>query len=82
MELVLNQELETLPEPVINRHFTNNGLLNTNYKSIVKDNFKTSTERSVFSIKQRVKSSQFRMVNHTAAIIKLSVFFIAVIAMF
>ena len=31
MELVLNQELETLPEPVINRHFTNNGLLNTNY---------------------------------------------------
>ncbi|WP_412560036.1 hypothetical protein [Winogradskyella sp. MIT101101] len=82
MELVLNQKLETVPEPIEVSHFTTNGLLNSNYKSIVKENFSKSTTKSVFGIRQRIKSSQLRKVNHTAVLLKLSVFAIALIALF
>ncbi|MBC2844526.1 hypothetical protein [Winogradskyella flava] len=82
MELVLNQKLESVPEPVAVSHYTTNGLLNSNYKSIVKQNFSESTTKSVFGIRQRIKSSQLRMVNHTSVILKLSVFAIALVAMF
>lgn len=82
MELVLNQKLETVPEPIVVSHFTTNGLLNSNYKSIVKKNYSKSTTKSVFGIRQRLKSSQFNMVNHTAAILKLSVFAIVLVALF
>ncbi|WP_282041137.1 hypothetical protein [Winogradskyella flava] len=82
MELVLNQKLESVSEPVAVSHYTTNGLLNSNYKSIVKQNFSESTTKSVFGIRQRIKSSQLRMVNHTSVILKLSVFAIALVAMF
>ena len=82
MELVLNQKLETVPEPIEVSHFTTNGLLNSNYKSIVKENFSKSTTKSVFGIRQHIKSSQLNKVNHTAVLLKLSVFAIALIALF
>ncbi|WP_299361238.1 hypothetical protein [Winogradskyella sp.] len=82
MELVLNQELEALPEPETVSHYTTNGLLNSNYKSIVKQNFSAPRPTSVFGIRQRIKSSQFNRINHTAAILKLSVFAIALIIIF
>lgn len=82
MELVLNQKLETVPEPIEVSHFTTNGLLNSNYKSIVKNNFSKSTTKSIFGIRQRIKSSQLNKVNHTAVILKLSVFAIALVALF
>lgn len=82
MELVLNQKLESVPEPIVVSHCTTNGLLNSNYKSIVKHNFSKSTTKSVFGIRQRIKSSQLNMVNHTGVILKLSVFAIALIAIF
>jgi len=82
MELVLNQELETELEPINVHHFTSRGLLNSNYKSVVKQNFKTSTTKSVFGIRQRLKSSQFNMINHTAVILKLSAFAVVLIALF
>ena len=82
MELVVNQKLEFVSEPIEVPHFTTRGLLNSNYKSLVKQNFRQSTTKSVFGIRQRLKSSQFNMVNHTAVILKLSVFAIALIALF
>ena len=82
MELVLNQKLESLPEPIAVSHYTTNGLLNSNYKSIVKHNFSKSTTKSVFGIRQRIKSSQLNMVNHTAIILKLFVFAMALVAIF
>ncbi len=82
MELVLNQELETVPEPIVVSHYTTNGLLNSNYKSVVKENFSKSTTKSIFGIRQRLKSSQLNRVNHTSVILKLSVFAIALIALF
>lgn len=82
MELVLNQELEFVSEPSEVSYFTTNGLLTSNYKSIVKQNFNNSSTKSVFGIRQRLKAFQFNMVNHTAVILKLSVFAIALIALF
>ena len=82
MELVVNQELEFLPEPTAVSHFTTKGLLNSNYKSVVKQNFSASTKKSIFGIRQRIKSSQLSRVNHTAVILKLSVFAIFLIALF
>jgi hypothetical protein len=82
MELVLNQELETELESINVRHFTSHGLLNSNYKSVVKQNFKKSTTKSVFGIRQRLKSSQFNMINHTAVILKLSAFAVVLVALF
>ena len=82
MELVVNQKLEFVSEPAQLSHFTTQGLLNSNYKSVVKYNFSKSTTKSVFGIRQRLKSSQFNMVNHTSVILKLSVFAIALVALF
>lgn len=82
MELVLNQELEFVSEPSEVSYFTTNGLLTSNYKSIVKQSFNNSSTKSVFGIRQRLKAFQFNMVNHTAVILKLSVFAIALIALF
>ena len=82
MELVLKQELDFTPEPVEVSHFTTNGLLNSNYKSVVKQNFSNTSSKSVFGIRQRLKSSQFNMIDHTAVILKLSVFAVFLIALF
>lgn len=82
MELVLNQKLKTVPEPREVSHFTNKGLLNSNYKSVVKHNFCKSASKSVFRIRQNIKSSQFNTVNHTAVILKLSVFAMVLVALF
>ena len=82
MELVVNQELEFVPEPTEVSYSPNNGILNSNYKSVVKQNFGKLTTKSVFGIRQRLKSSQLNKVNHTAIIIKLSAFAILLIAIF
>lgn len=82
MELVVNQELEFVPEPIEVSRIDGQGLLNSNYKSVVRHNYSTSTTKSIFGIRQRLKSSQLNMVNHTAVILKLSVFAIALIALF
>jgi hypothetical protein len=82
MELAVHQELEFLPEPIEVSDFTTQGLLNSSYQSIVKQNFSKSRPKSIFGIRQRIKSSQLNRVNHTAVILKLSVFAIALIAIF
>ncbi len=74
MELVLNQELEFVPEPTVVSHTLPEGILTSNYKAIVNRNLKASSSKSIFGIRQRIKSSQFSKINHTAAILKLSVF--------
>jgi hypothetical protein len=82
MELAINQELEFLSEPIKASYFTDQGLLNSNYKSVVNQNFSKSTTKSVFGIRQRLKSSQLNMVTHTAVILRLSVFAVVLVALF
>lgn len=81
MALVVNKTLEVLTEPITVSHFTTQGLLNSNYQSIVKQNFRKSTAKSVFGIRQRLKSSQLNRVNYTAVILKLSVFAMVLVAL-
>ncbi|WP_339754520.1 hypothetical protein [uncultured Winogradskyella sp.] len=82
MELAVNTTLESVPEPTEGFHFTTQGLLNSNYKSVVKHNFSASTTKSVFGIRQRIKSSQLNAANYTVVILKLSVFAIALVTLF
>ena len=81
MELVLTQvDLDPLPkqkpEPFV---FKNEGLLTSTYKEEIPNNFFHSNPTSVFGIKQRIKSSQYQYSLSIDAILKLSVFTIAVI---
>ncbi|WP_299129294.1 hypothetical protein [uncultured Winogradskyella sp.] len=82
MTSVVIKKVKTVPEPIEVSHYTTNGLLNSNYKSIVKHNFSKSTAKSVFGIRQRIKSSQLCMVNNTGIVLKLSVFAMALVAIF
>lgn len=82
MELLLNQEIETGPEPIEVTHFTNHGILNSNYKSLVRENFSASASKSIFAIKRGLRASQLNMVNHTEAILKVTLFTILLIAIF
>ena len=82
MELAIHQELEAVSHKATAANFTTKGLLNSNYKSVVSKNFSKTSRPSIFNIRQDVKSSQFRNVNHIAAILKLSVFFIALVIIF
>jgi len=82
MELVLTQmDIEPLPkqksEPFV---FNNEGLLTSNYKEEIHNNFFHSNPTSVFGVKQRIKSSQYQYTPSIDAILKLSVFAIAIIA--
>jgi hypothetical protein len=81
MELVLTQvDFEPLPkqepEPFI---FKNEGLLTSNYKKEIQDNFFHSNANSVFGIKQKIRSKQYQYSSSIDAILKLSVFIIAII---
>lgn len=78
----LNQELETVPEPIVVTCNTAKGLLNSNYKSIAKQNYSMPNTASVFGIRQRIKSSHFNRINYTPAVLKVSVFVMALIAIF
>ena len=76
MELVLTQkDFEPLPiqkqESFI---FSNEGLLNSNYKEETKENFFHSNPKSIFGIKQSVKNRQYLFTSSIATILKLSVF--------
>lgn len=63
----------------LNNHNTYTGLLNSNYKSIVKYNFKNLKNNSIFGLKQRLKSEQLQTCCSVATSIKLLVFFTVII---
>ena len=52
------------------------GLLNSNYQNIVKDNYTNIEEESVFGIRQRIKSFQYSESTSICTILKISIFII------
>lgn len=82
MTTQLNQELEAVPEPIAVTCSAAKGLLNSNYKSIAKHNYSMPNTATVFGIRQRIKSSHFNRINYTPAVLKVSVFVMALIAIF
>ncbi|WP_299338463.1 hypothetical protein [uncultured Psychroserpens sp.] len=76
MELVLkSQELEPFPNHGLESEFIRpEGLLNSNYKSVVKCNLSNTDSNSIFGIKQRVRSRQYQITSSISTLLKLSVF--------
>lgn len=76
MELVLtSQKLEPSPKLRLETEFVRpEGLLNSNYKSVVKCNLRHAKTTSIFGIKQRVKSRQYQITSSIDTLLKLSVF--------
>lgn len=84
MEIVLShQEFEPLPKPKKEPFiFNNEGILSSAYKEKTKHNFFQSNPKSVFGVKQRIKSFQYQYTSGIDAFLKLSVFAIVVMAVF
>ncbi|WP_179343837.1 hypothetical protein [Winogradskyella ursingii] len=82
MELVINQKLKNVSEPIEVFHSKHEGILHSHYKSVVNKNFNATDSKSVFGIRQRLKASQLSKIDHTAAILKLSVFALLLIVLF
>ncbi|SDR92363.1 hypothetical protein SAMN04515667_1000 [Formosa sp. Hel1_31_208] len=76
MELVItSQELEPLPIHKLSTTFERpEGLLNSNYKAVVKCNLTNTELNSIFGIKQLVKSRQYQFTSSIETLLKLSVF--------
>ena len=73
--VVLDQDTEPLPSQnneTINDSYE--GFLNSSYKNVAKQNFFNSNPRSVFGIKQRLKSKRYSFSCNAETILKLSVF--------
>lgn len=79
MELVLtNVDLDPLPKTKVVPEITSTeGLLNSNYKQVVKCNFKNGRSQSIFGIRQRIKTTRSLFTPSIDVILKVSVFAIA-----
>ena len=78
MELVFTSPV-TEPEPIRGlktEYVRPEGLLTSNYKSVVKCNLNHINPTSIFGIKQRIKSRQYQYTSSIYTILKLSVFVI------
>lgn len=63
-------------------HNAYSGLLNSNYKAIVKQNFKDLKSNSLFSLKQRIRSNQFQTSSSIETTLKVALFLVALIIAF
>ncbi len=82
MELVLNSsKLEVVPqqEEDLSKPL---GFLNSQYKTVVKDSLKDTSKKSIFGLRRRIKNSRYSFVSGMEVALKLSVFLIAIIAIF
>ncbi|GAA0739771.1 hypothetical protein GCM10009431_09150 [Gaetbulibacter jejuensis] len=78
MELVLSlQDLEPHPKQGFEKQ---EGLLNSNYKQIVKRNLKALNSNTIFGNKHRIKTRQFVKTSSVATLLKLSVFVVLLTA--
>jgi hypothetical protein len=82
MELSVNHDLDLEPEPLVVSCNTTEGLLRSKYKAVVNQNFKLMPAHSLYGVRQGLKSFQFNAVNHTAGILKLTVFVTVLILIF
>lgn len=84
MNVDVEQDLGNLNERKKKTHFTKRGLLNSNYKRIVKYSFKKARKKSIFGIRQRIKSRQLSKESLRASLVlKFSVFVgVAIIILF
>ena len=83
MELVVLQEdIEPLPKKKTHAFvFNNEGILSSAYKNEIRENFFNSNPRSIFGIKQRVKSGLYTTNLGVETLLKFSVFVTVIVAL-
>ncbi len=57
--------------------FFHRGMLTSSYKEEIKEHFRNLRSQSIFSLKQTVKTNQYRFMPAIGTVLKLSVFVIA-----
>lgn len=82
MELVFTVE-DLEPEPrVIETQTKPKGLLNSNYKKLVKKNLSNTTSQSIFGMRQRLKRCQYQFTSSIETILKVAAFAVIFIAIY
>lgn len=56
--------------------------LNSNYKAVVKQSLKETSTKSIFGLRRRIKNSRYHFVSGMEVALKVSVFLVAIIAIF
>ena len=76
MELVItSQKLKPSHTSRLETEFIRpEGLLNSNYKSVINYNLHHTDSSSIFGIKQRIKSRRYHLTSSIDTVLKLSVF--------
>ncbi|RCW90221.1 hypothetical protein DFQ08_105110 [Winogradskyella arenosi] len=75
MKIALSKDLRKRSKRRKLSHFTKRGLLNSNYKRVVKYSFKKARRKSLFMIRQRAKSIQISKESLMASLVlKVAVF--------
>lgn len=82
MELVFTVE-DLEPEPrVIENQIKPEGLLNSNYKKVVKKNLNNTSSTSIFGMRQRLKRCQYQFTSSIETILKVAAFAVIFIAIY
>ncbi|WP_179374514.1 hypothetical protein [Winogradskyella wichelsiae] len=75
MNVDVEQDLGSINERKKKTHFTKRGLLNSNYKRVVKYSFKKARRKSIFAVRQRAKTLKISKESLRASmVLKLAVF--------
>lgn len=73
MQLVLTTEdLEPLPKQQEDFITKPSGFLNSEYKSVVNESLNNASSKSIFGIKQRIKSRQYQFTSSIETLLKVS----------
>jgi hypothetical protein len=84
MELVVSRHhiKRNIQPKVVEKYIKPEGLLNSNYQCIAKSNLENIEANSIFGIKQRIKSYQYRTTSSIETLLKAGVFMILYIVLF
>lgn len=83
MELILTiEDLESLPRQQKKIITEPSGFLNSEYKSVVNDSLNNASSKSIFGIRQRIKSKQYHVVSGIETILKVTTFITIIMVIF
>ena len=83
MELVLiSEDLESLPKQEEDFIVKPSGFLNSEYKRVVNESLNNPSSKSIFGIKQRIKSIKYQFTSTIEPVLKVSVFAIIIMVTF
>ncbi len=84
MELVITRQdvRRQFSKRIAEEYIKPEGLLNSNYQRIAKGNLEDVEADSIFGIKQRVKSDEYKTTSSIETILKVSVFMILYLIIF